>query len=95
MTVPLKVHENFPADGKIREIHLRFRDEHGLCRQRLITFRGRVGAPTEETQENELSQLALKLHNVLRLGAFDDCLAAARKCNCKYEATLAFLQARQ
>lgn len=95
LSVPLKVHDHFVADGKIHDINLSFRGPHGNTFGERITFKVRVAAPFKQIDEMELFQLALKLHNDLKLGTFDDCVAAARTCNCEYQATVAYLQARQ
>jgi len=92
LNVPLKVHDHFIADGKIHDINLSFRGPHGNTFGERITFKVRVAAPAKQIDEMELFQLALKLHNDLKLGTFDDCVAAARANNCEYQATVAQLQ---
>jgi len=89
LTVPLKVHDHFVSDGQIHVINLAFRGPHGNTFGERITFKVRVAAPAKQIDEMELFQLALKLHNDLKLGTFDDCVAAARANGCEYQATVA------
>jgi len=63
-------------------MHLSFRGPHGNTFGDRITFRVRIAAPTTEIDEMKLFQLALKLHNELKLGSFDDCVEAARNTAC-------------
>jgi len=94
LAVPLKVHDHFVADGEVHEVNLSFRGPHGNTFGQRITFKVRVSGPSEQIDEMTLYQLALKLHNDLKLGSFDDCVSAARAANCDEAATVVLLQAR-
>jgi len=54
----------------------------------------KVNSNNQEIDEMKLYELALKLHNELKLGSFDDCVAAARANNCNEHAAIASFQAR-
>jgi len=74
-------------------VHLSFRGPHGNTFGERITFKVRVVSPSSQIDEMQLFQLALKLHNDLKLGSFDDCVNAARVNNCDEAATVIYLQA--
>lgn len=94
LAVPLKVHDHFVADGQIHEVNLSFRGPHGNTFGQRITFKVRVNAPANQIDEMTLFQLALKLHNDLKLGSFDECVSAARSANCDEAAAVVLLQSR-
>lgn len=95
LNVPLKAHEHLLPDGKVHEVHLAFRGPHGNTFGERITFKVRTNAPAQQIDEMTLYTLALKLHNVLKLGTFDDCVAAARANNCDEAATVIALQQKE
>lgn len=93
--VPLKALENAQADGKVHKISLRFRRPgDGDTFGETLNLQVKVNANTQQIDEMKLYELALKLHSELKLGSFDDCVAAARANNCDEQATIASFQAR-
>lgn len=59
-----------------------------------LTLQVKINNNNQEIDEMKLYELALKLHNELKLGSFDDCVAAARANNCEEQTTIASLQSR-
>ena len=51
LSVPLKVHDHFVADGKVHDINLSFRGPHGNTFGERITFKVRVAAPAQQVDE--------------------------------------------
>lgn len=94
LTVPLKVHDQFPSSAKEYVINMSFRGPHGNTFGERITFKVIVGAPEQQIDEMKLFTLALKLHQELNLGSFDDCVSAARLHGLNEAATVAYLQAK-
>lgn len=88
LIVPLKASDTFVADGQIYDCNLSFRGPHGNTFGDRITFKVRMNPIAPQIDEMTLFTLALKLHNELKLGSFDDCVAAARANNCDYQATV-------
>merc|ERR1711970_470649 len=92
--VPLKALENAQADGKVHKIALRFRRPgDGDTFGETLSLKVKINA-NQVIDEMKLYKLALKLHNELKLGSFDDCVAAARANNCDEQATIASFQGR-
>jgi len=93
--VPLKALENAQADGKIHNVSLRFRRPgDGDTFGETLNLKVKINANNQEIDEMKLYELALKLHSQLKLGSFDDCVAAARANNCDEQATIASFQGR-
>jgi hypothetical protein len=84
LQVPIKALENAEADGKIHKIALRFRRPgDGDTFGETLTLQVKIKHNNnQEIDEMKLFELAIKLHNELKLGSFDDCVAAARANNC-------------
>jgi len=95
LQVPIKALENAHADGKIHKIALRMRRPgDGDTFGETLTIMVKIQPANNEIDEMKLYELALKLHSELKLGTFDDCVAAARANNCDEQATIASFQGR-
>jgi len=94
LIVPLKAVDHAVSDGKVHSVHLSFRGPHGNTFGERITFKVLIKAANEQFDEMQLYTLALKLHNELKLGSFDDCVEAARTNKCDEAKTVIYLQQR-
>lgn len=95
LIVPLKAHDHAVSDDKEHAVHLSFRGPHGNTFGERITFNVLIEtANVNQFDEMQLYQLALKLHNELKLGSFDECVEAARTNKCDEAKTVIYLQQR-
>lgn len=93
--VPIKALENAQADGKVHKVALRFRRPgDGDTFGETLNLQVKIKENNHQIDEMKLFELALKLHSELKLGSFDDCVAAARANNCDEQATIASFQGR-
>jgi hypothetical protein len=95
LQVPIKALENAQEDGKIHKIALRLRRPgDGDTFGETLTLQVKINNNNQQIDEMKLYELALKLHSELKLGSFDECVAAARANNCDEQATTVSLQSR-
>jgi len=93
LSVPLTVLPHIQADeNTVHNIKLTFRGPKGQAFGEIITIQLKVTLPRAQVDELEVYKLAIKLHESLNLGSFEECAKAVKDNNCNEANSIKALQ---
>ena len=93
ISVPLTVLPHIQAsDDIVYKLNLTFRGPKGQPFGQIIPVELKVILPKPQVDELEVYKLAIKLHESLNLGSFEECAKVVKDNNCDYSASIKALQ---
>lgn len=93
ISVPLTVLPHIQADeNTVYTINLTFRGPKGQAFGEIIPIQLKVTLPKTQVDELEIYKLAIKLHESMNLGSFEECAQAVKENNCNEANSIKALQ---
>ena len=93
MSVPLTILPHIQADeNNIYTVNLTFRGPKGQAFGEMIPIKIKVTLPKPQVDELEIYKLAIKLHESMNLGSFEECAQAVKENNCNEANSIKALQ---
>lgn len=92
ISVPLTVLPHLQATDDVYTIKLTFRGPKGQAFGEIIPIQLKVTRPVAQVDELEIYKLAIKLHESLNLGSFEECAKAVKENNCNEASSIKALQ---
>ena len=93
ISIPLTVLPHIQASyDNIYKLNLCFRGPKGQPFGQMITIELRVVLPKPQVDELEVYKLAIKLHESLNLGTFEECAQIVKENNCDESASIKAMQ---
>jgi len=92
ISVPLTILPHIQANDTVYTIKLTFRGPKGQAFGEIIPIQLKVTLPRTQVDELEIYKLAIKLHESLNLGSFEECAKAVKDNNCNEANSIKALQ---